>query len=413
MNRNSTKRSRATLPAVLIAAGLGALQGTSGCGKADSLGADSETHWLASCDSYLDCGTGSCECGVCTAPCASDADCSALGVTGVECVSQSRACWGSVGSTGAASSACLLPCVNDADCSALGSGAVCESQRCERPASVLDPVGATGSTSAPPLCDGSNDVRFLWVAGGSDGYTDYDSFTRLRGGGLLAIDGQCRFWSMSEAAHPVSSGTLSAAEAAAFERAIGFQRFAEYTPFDDVPGGDCTGVGITRIWSPAGRANCSCHCYEDPAAVGWLRVLEALLDPGVKELFSNGQPLTGPARVALIGYRGTSYEGIFSSLYAFAEPWPLSRPPAANETYYAVNSEPPPINESTGVELTDPGELAVLRAARDAYAARDPGLAFTPLRWTDPETQEPVWFHMLLRDELPANVQAALERPLF
>lgn len=37
----------------------------------------------------------------------------------------------------------------------------------------------------------------------------------------------------------------------------------------------------------------------------------------------------------------------------------------------------------------------------------------TALVWTDPETQQSAWFHMLLRDELPAHVQAALERPLF
>src|SRR6187549_3460575 len=135
-------RSRATLAALLLAATFAALQGASGCGRANSPRFDSETHWLTRCDTYLDCGAGSCECGVCTAPCASDADCSAIGVTGVECVAQSGGCGASVGSTAAASSACLLPCADDADCSALGSGAVCESQRCELPASIpADPVG--------------------------------------------------------------------------------------------------------------------------------------------------------------------------------------------------------------------------------------------------------------------------------
>lgn len=138
MNRNSMKRSSAALPALLIAAGFGALSGASGCGRAESSRMDSETHWLTSCDSDLDCGTGSCECGVCTEACTSSADCSGLGVAGAECVAQSGACGASTASASAPSplgSACLLPCVDDADCTGLGSDAVCESQRCERPAS--------------------------------------------------------------------------------------------------------------------------------------------------------------------------------------------------------------------------------------------------------------------------------------
>ncbi|HKO92647.1 MAG TPA: hypothetical protein VJU61_15940, partial [Polyangiaceae bacterium] len=395
MNRNPMTRSRAALPALLVVAGFAALQGASGCGKAGSLRTDSETHWLASCDTYLDCATGSCECGVCTTPCTSGADCSALGFAGVECVPQSGICGGSVGSTAAASSACLLSCLDDTDCSPLGSGAVCESQRCELPASAFEPVGATDSTSAAVLCDGSDDVRFLWVAGASDGITEYSGFAQLRGGGFLAIDGQCRFWSAREAARPVTSGTLSAEDAAAFARAIGYERFAEYTPLDDAPDG-CTGLGITRIWSPASRAHCSCGCYEDPRAVGWLRVLEAMLDPGVQGLFANGQTLAGPLRLALIGYPGVMDGDAFTVLYV-PEPWPLSRAPAGNETYYAVASNPPPIDESSGVEITEPGELAALRAARDTYSARDSGPTFTPLVWTDPDTQQSVWFHMLLR----------------
>ncbi|RYZ06605.1 MAG: hypothetical protein EOO73_14975 [Myxococcales bacterium] len=48
-----------------------------GCGKLDSGGEGSETHWLLTCDSDEDCGVGQCLCGVCTLPCASLRDCPA------------------------------------------------------------------------------------------------------------------------------------------------------------------------------------------------------------------------------------------------------------------------------------------------------------------------------------------------
>jgi hypothetical protein len=390
---------------VLVFAGFGVLQGAGGCGRADSPRLDSETHWLMSCDTDLDCGAGRCECGVCTTACASSADCSVLGFAGVECVPQSGSCGASgesaLGASAGASSVCFLPCEGNADCSTLGSGAVCESQRCERPASVLaDRVGATGSTSPAVLCDGSEDVRFLWVDGIFSG-SEYWRFADDRGSGFLAIDGQCRFWRARGGTGPVTSGTLSAEDAAAFSSAIGYERFAEYPRYNDQEG--CVDEGLTRIWSPDGRAHCICACYEDSGLEGWLQVINAIRSPVLDDLFASGQSMAGPLRLALIGY---------ARLIDVGEPWPLSRAPAENETY-PVDFDLLLLDESSGVEITDPGELSALRAARDTYIERDTSLGYTPLVWTDPDTQQPVSFHMLLRDELPAQVQAALERPLF
>ena len=76
-------------------------------------------------------------------------------------------------------------------------------------------------------------------------------------------------------------------------------------------------------------------------------------------------------RLALIGY-----------LEQIADPgpleWPLAREPAENE-FYPVIGNPPALDESSGVELTDPGELSQLRAARDTYAARGSNPGYTPL----------------------------------
>ena len=47
------------------------------CGGSPNTG--SETHWLAACSSDDECGELSCECGVCTQACATDADCAEMG----------------------------------------------------------------------------------------------------------------------------------------------------------------------------------------------------------------------------------------------------------------------------------------------------------------------------------------------
>jgi hypothetical protein len=392
MNRHSTRRS--ALPALLVAAGFGALHGVSGCGQADSSRVDSEPTWLMSCSSDLDCDIGGCECGVCTETCSSSADCSVLGVSGVECAAVPDVCGSAAGSS------CRLPCAVDADCSALGAGAVCWGQRCELRAS---------SASSQALCDGSDDIRFLYVRGASDGLLWHTPFTASRDGGFLAIDGQCRFWTANSAHERVTSGTLSSEDAAFFATRVGYDRFAELPPYDDqVP---ALGVGLSRIWSPASHASCVAGCAEGSDAEGWFRVVAALEDSRVREPFANGQPVSGPLRLVLVGYRGDASQ--LRTLDRFPQPWPLSRPPSEDELSYAVDFEPPPLDESSGVDITDPGELSALRAARDAFLEIEAGAGYTPLDWIDPATQQELYLHMLLRDELPAPVQAALDRPLF
>lgn len=49
-----------------------------------------------------------------------------------------------------------------------------------------------------------------------------------------------------------------------------------------------------------------------------------------------------------------------------------------------------------------------MRAARATDAERLPGVDYTPLVWQPPDVEPGRGFHMLLRDELPPSVQAAL-----
>jgi hypothetical protein len=79
----------------------------------------------------------------------------------------------------------------------------------------------------------------------------------------------------------------------------------------------------------------------------------------------------------------------------------------------APGEEPPVPDESSGADVIDPDERAALRATQQAFIERGNGGPFTPLDYIDPDTQQLTFLRMLLRDELPEHVQAALDRPLF
>lgn len=81
------------------------------------------------------------------------------------------------------------------------------------------------------------------------------------------------------------------------------------------------------------------------------------------------QTLTGPLRLALIDY---------PRILEVPVPWPLSRRPAENETYSSEQFNEPSIDESSGIEISDPGELLALRAARETYDQRDAGRGHRP-----------------------------------
>jgi hypothetical protein len=423
MNRSPLKSARVQLPALLAACV--ALLNSASCGRADSSRVDSETHWLVSCESDLDCGAGSCECGVCTETCVTTSDCAGAGVAGVECAPLSGACGesgaGAAGAASAVGGACLLSCVEDADCAALAADAVCERQRCEQPprASVSESGGASGSggtgsaggasavagsggqaassgeSAAGALCDGSDGVRFVWLVGG--GFVDsYYAFTANRGVRFLAIDGSCRFWRSTGPSGTVSSGTLTAENAAAFASTLNYERVLDIGSYEDPP--TCTDGATSVIWTPDSRITCSCGpCSDSPdAPSGWSIAFRTMSDARLDEWFANAQPSTGPARLALVDL--VERPPMFEPLA-----WPLAREPRDSE----VSTSFP--DESSGAEITDPDELTLLRESRATYAERVPIANFTPLLYSGIGAEDAlVFFHMLLRDELPEPVDAAL-----
>lgn len=422
MNGSPLKPSLARLPALLIAAGLAALQGASGCGRAESPQLDSETHWLTTCSSDSDCAAGQCECGVCTEACTTSADCAGLGVAGVECVPLSGACASGAGGEPASDGAvCLLSCSDDADCAGLGAGARCQSERCERPelgsvvgnggaggaasggsggsggASVVAGSGGQGggAASAAALCDGSEDVRFAWVAGGGF-VSGYYSFSTSRGLGFLAIDGQCRFWRSTQPGGVVSEGVLEPDDAAAFASTLDYERVLRVGRYEAPPA--CTDGGTNVIWTPESRMTCTCGpCSDNPSAPsGWTVAFRTMTDARLDDWFGNAQPMTGPARMLLLSFADSAPEP------NPVLPWPLARAPRASE----FDAERASIEESSGVELSDPDELSLLRATRATYLERVPGSDHTQLAYITAGSISA--FDMLLRDELPEPVQTAL-----
>lgn len=401
-------RARSRL--VLAFAGLLAVQSAGACGEARTEDTGSETHWLLRCNSDLECGEGSCECGVCSKPCDTSADCGALGLGSVECVSSTNCEVGAIGSSPAEGAVCLLPCDVDADCSEL-PGAICRSQRCEVPESALGdgeaipPSGTLTNGSVETLCDGSEDVRVAFAS--SRNFLDvsgvYYYFAQSHGDAFFAIDGQCRFWQGRLAGGQVYSGTLSAEAAQALAVEVGLGHVSEHGTYADDEG--CDDGASSVLWTPAGSIRCNCLCAENPdASAAWRRAFRAA-ERARSELFVSGQPMTGPAQLGLTGFGAV--------LAAFPQPWPLERAPRANETVEVYSSTGSvSLNESSGVLMTDASELSLLRVARNLYQGSVAGSEHTPMVWTNPETGEVQGFDMLLRDEVPAAVQDALDAVL-
>jgi hypothetical protein len=195
----------------------------------------------------------------------------------------------------------------------------------------------------------------------------------------------------------VTAGTLEPEDAASFESTLDYERLLEIGAFEDPP--DCTDGGTDVIWTPESRITCSCGaCTGNPSAPsGWTVAFRTMSDARLDEWFGNARPIAGPARMALVGFEDFINEPNPLS-------WPLSRAPSPSE----IHSGPAPLDEGSGDELTDADELSLLRAARATYLAREPGSYHTLMVYIT-ESSISSRFHMLLRDEVPAPIQAALQ----
>lgn len=107
-----------------------------GCGaEVASGGTDSNTHWLDQCSNDTECGDLKCYCGLCTAACAGDEACSALG--------SNATCEGRPFGCQVAAGVCVASCETSMDCPA---GLRCEAGLCTSQASA----GKDAGVGKPP-----------------------------------------------------------------------------------------------------------------------------------------------------------------------------------------------------------------------------------------------------------------------
>jgi len=263
----------------------------------------------------------------------------------------------------------------------------------------------SGEPSAPAsdarVCDGSPSVRLAHFS--AEGFAEDDPhwFGEQYGPSFLAIDGTCRLWTASSNSGAVFTGVLPSAVADEFARAIGFGLEPS------LPGseGDCAAGATPRLslWTEAGTTFC-CDCSDDmEEGTEWGLAMNALVNErlGGALLGEYLEPVTGPARLAVVSMVSPSGAGD-------AEPWPLSRGPAEAERLGADGLPGATwLGGEWGARLTDPAELASLRAAR--VARRNSGAwQLTPLLWVAPGAVEAEPLQMLLQDEIPEAVARAV-----
>jgi hypothetical protein len=405
----SAKKNRHWLRRLGVGAALANLlwyQAVAGCGRARSEDTGSETHWLTTCAADLDCGSGSCECGVCSRGCQTETDCAALSVPGVQCLE--LAVCGGVSEAAASPGVCLLPCAADIDCSALSEDASCRSGRCalrgtasiglapEAPA-ALEPedlrAPAPDATPVPSLCDGSDDVRAAHQS--NVGFATEDGFWSGPGPSFFAIDGQCRFWQAPNGNGQVYTGTIESDVAAAFAARISF---GQQSGWRSVVPDECPGESVRSsftLWTDEGTTECNCDCARTAPDDWVMGVVNERVNAPTGDVFDDGEAWAGPARLKLVRSRVRALQ-----FDANVEPraWPLARPPAATEITEEGGSV-----ASAGALITEASELAALRALRANAAS-------VPVLWTDPDSQVTEEFQLRLEDELPAFVREALER---
>jgi len=122
------------------------------CGRLAKRNIDSESHFLASCESSS-CGEGaSCVCGVCTLLCSDAADCQSISPSASCRDVDVGECAGTPSSGQAAPLAariCDVSCAADGDCTALSTEHRCQAGHCRLGTTRLE-LSSSSADAAPP-----------------------------------------------------------------------------------------------------------------------------------------------------------------------------------------------------------------------------------------------------------------------
>jgi hypothetical protein len=228
------------------------------------------------------------------------------------------------------------------------------------------------------LCDGSSSLRFAATSAGGN-LTGVPRVAREIGWQFLLIDGECRYWTMTEPDGPVRTGALDATEEAEFSSAL---RLGDWSS-DDVRTGGCLDAGGTRLRFDQTWVTVSCVSTDlTDAYSDWLETLHAA-----------GTRASGELRFTVADASEESW--VVGNTTDIASAWPLAGAPSTLLERGADEDAEPAVASAD--------EAEALRDARDAYAA----LSASTGPWLripmvlDEAGENPQFFDVAMRDVTP------------
>lgn len=245
----------------------------------------------------------------------------------------------------------------------------------------------TGGTTAATLCDGSDQARLGFIAGG--GFVDSAfSFYGAYGHSYFLVDGMCRFWAGGDPLVGLRTGALTAEQADRIARETHFAEIPALSAHPDTE--SCPDAGDNRLGTPGKTINCTCHCDTNlPKAIG--------------EAFTNAREI----HTDLMTW-GAAYDGPLRAAARLLGTIPKSTPPPAKTLDWTLPWSPATIafgdqiTADSGKPIDTAEDRLALRQLRAAAAA----LMTSPNIYVRmPDDQN---FAVFARDEPPAGVSQAI-----
>ncbi|HTV17718.1 MAG TPA: hypothetical protein VMG12_03580 [Polyangiaceae bacterium] len=245
-----------------------------------------------------------------------------------------------------------------------------------------------------PICDGSDDVRFVFTAFAGFPAHYATTFTGSYGGRYLVIDGRCNYWLGSDTLVGLRTGTIGVDAAATLAEELHFGRYASVADFRDP--GQCTDAGLSILDDGTATLRSSCFQPDDvPRIYGEAFTGASRL---VQSLDASAQPDWQRSTLLAINDPLDLTQPLPGGAFRVPVPWtaPLDLEPRSVTNLDLTRG----LDADTGVLVEDEPTLAVLAELRLAqYDGYDLFVR---------DDRERI-FQLLVRDEPPAAVRAALE----
>lgn len=241
-----------------------------------------------------------------------------------------------------------------------------------------------GEQPSVPLCDGSDDVRFITTTSGGGFVEPFWSYSKYHGYAFVAIDGHCRFWTNGSGIGPTSTGEVADQDARRFAQDSHFGRFASVSDFMD---SQCRDAPTVTLIDPTARLDSFCTGTDDNAPQAWQDAFTARTT--LVERLQTGSPSWGPAEVFPIRVAEVGDNPVI--------PWTVDvdLDAAAIDSFEERD-------ENWGVLVSEPTSVEQLSAVRQA--AIDLGSTTVAFVRDD----DGGIFSIYVRDKLPAEIEVAV-----